>query len=138
MRTQDSGLQAYYWPHRTVGIPVNVERDRQAQRTSPPTSNSTTRSTAGPFQKGPKLPLNSMQSLDGGKKGFLFTAERDGDYEFAVQFVYADGSTNPRTDELERAAANHRRYDRACGEDLADRTTASSGSRPTTTSTRAA
>ena len=59
-----------------------------------------------PFQKGPKLPLNSMQSLDGGKKGFLFTAERDGDYEFTVQFIYPDGSTNPRTDELSRSSAS--------------------------------
>ena len=54
----------------------------------------------GAFQKGPKLPLNSMQSLDGGKKGFLFSAERDGDYEFTVQFIYPDGSTSPRADEL--------------------------------------
>ena len=41
-----------------------------------------------------------MQSLDGGKKGFLFPAERDGDYEFTVQFIYPDGSTSPRVDEL--------------------------------------
>jgi hypothetical protein len=98
-RTQDSGLQAYYWPHRTVGIPVNVaEIGKLANR--PTDLQLYFAVNGGAFQKGPKLPLNAMQSLDGGKKGFLFTAERDGDYEFAVQFQYSDGSTNPRTDEL--------------------------------------
>ena len=98
-RTQDSGLQAYYWPHRTVGIPVNVaEIGKLANK--PSDLQLYYAVNGGAFQKGPKLPLNSMQSLDGGKKGFLFTAERDGDYEFAVQFNYADGTSNPRTDEL--------------------------------------
>jgi hypothetical protein len=98
-RTQDSGLQAYYWPHRTVGIPVNVAEIGKLNN-KPSDLQLYYAVNGGAFQKGPKLPLNSMQSLDGGKKGFLFTAERDGDYEFAVQFNYSDGTSNPRTDEL--------------------------------------
>jgi hypothetical protein len=98
-RSQDSGLQAYYWPHRTVGIPVNVAEIGKLNN-KPSDLQLYFAVNGGAFQKGPKLPLNSMQSLDGGKKGFLFTAERDGDYEFAVQFNYSDGTSNPRTDEL--------------------------------------
>jgi len=98
-RTQDPGLQAYYWPHRTVGIPVNVAEI--AKLTNKPTDLQLYYAVnSGGFQKGPKLALGNMQSLDGGKKGFLFNAERDGDYEFAVQFLYSDGTANPRTDEL--------------------------------------
>jgi len=98
-RTQDPGLQAYYWPHRTVGIPVNVAEI--AKLSNKPTDLQLYYAVnGGAFQKGPKLGLNNMQSLDGGKKGFLFNAERDGDYEFAVQFLYSDGTANPRTDEL--------------------------------------
>lgn len=98
-RTQDPGLQAYYWPHRSVGIPVNVAEI--AKLTNKPTDLQLYYAiNSGGFQKGPKLALGNMQSLDGGKKGFLFTAERDGDYEFAVQFLYSDGTANPRTDEL--------------------------------------
>ena len=94
-RTQDSGLQAYYWPHRTVGIPVNVAEIGKLNN-KPSDLQLYYAVNGGAFQKGPKLPLSSMQSLDGGKKGFLFTAERDGDYEFAVQFNYPDGTSNPR------------------------------------------
>ena len=49
------------------------------------------------LQKAAKLPLTGMQQLDGGKRGFLFSADRDGDYEFTVQFVYPDGTTSPRS-----------------------------------------
>jgi hypothetical protein len=98
-RPQDGDLQPYFWPHRTVGIPVDA--DRIAKLPNKPSSlqlyYSVNRSA---FQKGPKLPPDAMQQLDGGKKGFLFAAERDGDYEFTVQFIYSDGSTSPRSDEL--------------------------------------
>lgn len=96
---QEDGLPPYFWPHRTVGIPVNVE---QLQRLpQPPTYLQLYYAVArGTFQKGPRLPVNQLQPLDGGKRGFLFTAERDGDYEFSVQFVYADGSSSPRFEEL--------------------------------------
>lgn len=98
--TQDGGeLRPHYWPHRTVGIPVDV--DRIAGLSPKPTDlqlyYSVNRSA---FQKGPKLPLNGMQQLDGGKKGFLFAAEKDGDFEFTVQFVYPDGSTSPKAEDL--------------------------------------
>ncbi|MCS7020235.1 MAG: hypothetical protein NZU63_00230 [Gemmataceae bacterium] len=98
-RAQEEGLPAYYWPHRTVGIPVNVE---QLQRLpQPPTQLQLYYAVQrGTFQKGPRLPVTHLQALDGGKRGFLFTAERDGDYEFTVQFVYADGSVSPRLEEL--------------------------------------
>lgn len=98
-RPQDDGIQAYYWPHRTVGIPVDVKRISELPN-KPSDLQLYYAVNRGAFQKGPKLPLNNMQSLDGGKKGFLFTAERDGDFEFTVQFVYPDGSTSPRADEL--------------------------------------
>src|SRR5207248_6953457 len=98
-RTQDDAIPPYHWPHRTVGIPVDVDRiaklaDRPSELQLYYAVN------RGAFQKGPKLPLNKMENLDGGKKGFLFNAERDGDFEFAVQFVYPDGTTRPRADEL--------------------------------------
>ena len=44
--------------------------------------------------EGAQAAARQHESLDGGKKGFLFNAERDGDYEFAVQFVYSDGTAN--------------------------------------------
>lgn len=98
-QTQDDGLQPYYWPSRTVGIPLDA--DRAAKLKDKPTDVQLYYSlNRGPFQKSLKLPLNNLQPLDNGKKGFFFTADRDGDYEFTVQWVFQDGSTNPRTDEL--------------------------------------
>jgi len=96
---QDGDLQAYFWPHRTVGIPVDTERIGKLPN-KPSALQLYYSVNRSAFQKGPKLPPDTMQQLDGGKRGFLFTAERDGDYEFTVQFVYPDGSTSPRTDEL--------------------------------------
>lgn len=98
-RSQEHGLQPYYWPHRTVGIPVDVNLISKLPN-KPTDLQLYYAVNGGSFQKGPKLPLNGMQSLDAGKKGFLFNAERDGEFDFAVQFVYQDNSTNPRTDEL--------------------------------------
>jgi hypothetical protein len=93
------GLQPHYWPHRTFGIPVNA--DEIAKLANKPTHLQLYYSASrGAFQKGPKLPLGTMNELNGGKKGFLFDAPRDGDYEFAVQFVYSDGSVAPKTDSL--------------------------------------
>jgi hypothetical protein len=103
-RSQDGpgpfdGIQPHYWPHRTFGIPVVVEEIAK-QATKPTHLQLYSSASRGPFQKGPKLPLNGLHELNGGKKGFLFDAPRDGDYEFTVQFVYADGSVAPEEGKL--------------------------------------
>ena len=99
-RTQDDGIRPYYWPNRTVGIPVaNV--DQLLKLSNRPSEVQLYYSlNRGPLQKGSKLPLNNMQSLDGGKSGFLFTSDRDGDYEFTVQFLLPDGTASPSTEAL--------------------------------------
>ena len=52
-RTQDPGLQAYYWPHRTVGIPVNVAEI--AKLNNKPTDLQLYYAiNSGAFQKGPR------------------------------------------------------------------------------------
>jgi hypothetical protein len=101
-RPQDGpfgGLQPNYWPHRTFGIPVNA--DEIAKLSNKPTHLQLFYSAnRGAFQRGPKLALNGLHELNGGKRGFLFDAPRDGDYEFTVQFVYSDGSVAPKESEL--------------------------------------
>ncbi len=93
------GLQPHYWPHRTFGIPVNT--DQIAKLENKPTHLQLYYSASrGPFQKGSKLPVGGMNELNSGKRGFLFEAPRDGDYEFAVQFVYANGEVSPKTESL--------------------------------------
>ena len=101
-RPQDGpfgGLQPHYWPHRTFGIPVNT--DQIAKLENKPTHLQLYYSASrGAFQKGSKLPVGGMNELNSGKRGFLFEAPRDGDYEFAVQFVYANGEVSPKTESL--------------------------------------
>jgi hypothetical protein len=98
-RPQDDGIQPYYWPNRTVGIPIAVDRLLK-QQNKPSEAQLYYSLNRGPFQKGPKLSINNMQPLDGGKSGFLFTSDRDGDFEFTVQFIYPDGNVSPRIEEL--------------------------------------
>ncbi len=96
---QDGDLQPFYWPHRSVGIPVDAERIGNLPN-KPSALQLYYSINRSAFQKGAKLTLNDMQQLDGGKKGFLFNADRDGDFEVTVQFIYPDGTVSPRTDEL--------------------------------------
>ena len=93
------GLQPHYWPHRTFGIPV-VRKTIDALETKPTHLQLFHSANRGPFQKGAKLPLNGLQPIGDGKSGFLFEAPRDGEYEFAVQFIYADGSVAPKDAQL--------------------------------------
>jgi len=101
VRPQDpfGGLQPHYQPHRSFGIPIKSE-PLEALATKPTHLQLYYSLARGPFQKGQKLPLNGLQAIGDGKKGFLFEAPRDGDYEFAVQFTYTDGSVSPKTDAL--------------------------------------
>ncbi|HSQ55132.1 MAG TPA: hypothetical protein VLM40_05245 [Gemmata sp.] len=97
--SQDPGLKPYYWPHRSVGIPIDV--DRLKKRANPPSEIQLYYWTNGrELQKGPKLSLNSLQKLNNGRQGFLFQADRDGDYEFTVQWIYPDNTASPQANEL--------------------------------------
>ncbi|MBY0460971.1 MAG: hypothetical protein K2V38_26930, partial [Gemmataceae bacterium] len=98
-RTQEPGLPPTYWPQRSFGLPIDTVT--LAKQEKKPTHLQLYYSLGrGPFQKGPKLAVGALDNINGDKKGILFEAPRDGDYEFAVQLVYADGSVLPRTDAL--------------------------------------
>jgi len=100
-RGQDGGdLQPHYWPHRTVGIPVDLDRISKLPNKPVALQLYYTINRSSTFLKAARLPLDGMQQLDGGKRGFLFQAERDGDFEFTVQFIYADNTVSPLTDQL--------------------------------------
>ena len=96
---QDAG-QTHHWPHRTFYIPVNVERINQAEN-KPTHLQLYSALNRGQWQAGAKLPVNGLQDLGDSKKGFKFQADRDGEYEFSVQYWYASGESSPRkADEL--------------------------------------
>jgi len=99
---QDSpfgGLQPNYWPHRTFGIPVD-EKVIGKLENKPTHLQLYYSANRGPFQKGAKLPVNVLQQINSEKRGFVFEAPRDGDYEFSVQFIYSDGSVAPKESEI--------------------------------------
>lgn len=97
-RPQEAG-QAHHWPHRTFYIPVNVERINQSEN-KPTHLQLYSSLNRGQWQAGVKLPLNDLHNLGDGKKGFKFQADRDGDYEFSVQYWYGSDSSPRRVDEL--------------------------------------
>lgn len=97
---QDPAEKTHYWPHRTFYIPVSVERINQADE-KPTHLQLYSALNRGQWQAGAKLPLDGLQDIGDGKKGFKFTADRDGEYEFSVQYWYAGGAASPRKpDEL--------------------------------------
>ena len=98
----DRTSRPHYWPHRTFSIPVDVATIEKGATV--PTHLQLYYSLArGPWQAGPKLALNALDRLADGKRGFSFTADKDGEYEFSVQYHYRDNSTSPR-DAAELAA----------------------------------
>jgi hypothetical protein len=105
-RAQDGfgdGVQTAYWPHKRVGIPVSqkaIENEfRQSGRPKPTHLQLYSRFNRGTWQKGKKLPLDKLDEVSNGT-GFQFYADRDGEYDFTVQYVFADGTVSPRTEEL--------------------------------------
>lgn len=98
--TPQDPSQTHHWPSRTFYIPVNVDRINQSDP-KPTHLQLYSSLNRGPWQAGAKYPLSGLQDLGEGKKGFKFTADRDGEYEFSVQYWYASGEPNPRKpDEL--------------------------------------
>lgn len=92
--------KTHFWPHRTFYIPVSVEAINQA---SPKPTHLQLYSALnrGKWQAGAKLAVTGLEDIGEGKKGFKFTADRDGEYEFSVQYWYDGGESSPRTaDEL--------------------------------------
>jgi hypothetical protein len=90
-----SAQEPYHWPRRNFDIPVNVARLEQAE--NKPTHLQLYHSlNRGAWKEGPKLPVNGLQDVADGKKGFKYTADRDGEYEFSVQYWYAGGEASPR------------------------------------------
>ena len=102
--SQDTGADPYFWPHRTFYIPVNVARLNSQSDGKPPSDLQLYSSlNRGAWQAGPKLAANKLQDLGDGKKGFQFTSDKDGEYEFSVRYWYADGASSPaKVDELQK------------------------------------
>ena len=93
--------QRFYQPNRAVEIPVNP--DKLAKLPDRPKELQLYWSfRRGAWQPGRKLPLDGLDDLADGRKGFAFKADADGEYEFSVQFHYPDGSARPpKPDELQ-------------------------------------
>ncbi|HEX4612297.1 MAG TPA: hypothetical protein VH092_29150, partial [Urbifossiella sp.] len=103
-RAQDSvadrATKVHYWPHRVFHIPLEVARVEKSftdKNLPVPTHIQLYSSLArGQWQAaGTKKPLAGLDPLPDNKKGFSFTAARDGEYEFSVQYFFKDGSSSP-------------------------------------------
>lgn len=93
------GIATFYWPSRSFNFPI--EAANLAKLNPKPTHLQLFHSlNRQPWQAGPKHGVNSLPDIGEGRTGFRFEATRDGEYEFRVQYTYADGSVTPRTDEM--------------------------------------
>ena len=125
-----------YWPHRTFNIPVNVERINQSEN-KPTHLQLYSSINRGQWQAGAKLPITDLQNLGDGKKGFKFTADRDGEFEFSVQYWYGSENSPRGSDELRADARGRHRHHAAGRSDCRQRQRRAAGRPPTTTWTPA-
>lgn len=92
-------LPVYHRHLRTLEFPVDTARlDQLPQK--PSELQLFYRTSAGRWQAGPRAAVASLPVISDGKRGFRFTVPDDGEFEFAIQFIYPDGSKSPEDGKL--------------------------------------
>ncbi len=90
-----------YWPLREINFPVPVEKI-QAMTPKPVKLRFHVAPDRGKFKLVAEKAINDLDVIDveKAKRGFRYTSPVDGEYDFALQFVYADGDAQPRDGEI--------------------------------------
>ena len=94
---QDAAPRPIFWPLRQIDFPVPVA-DLQREAKKPTKLRFYVARDGSRFDLVSEKPADQLPVISASRnqRGFSYTTERDGVYDFAVQFVYADGSTEPR------------------------------------------
>ena len=97
----DLGPDVRYWPLREIHFPVPLEKI-QAFNPAPTKLRFYAASNRGQFKQVSEKSLANLDVIDAdrNKRGFKYVSPADGEYDFALQFVYANGDTQPRDSEL--------------------------------------
>jgi hypothetical protein len=92
------GQSTKYWPQHEIGFPV----PQQVLDLSPkPVKLRLYAATPnGRFEKVKELPIDRLEEIPNRRPGFQYSTRADGEEEFAVQLVYADGSASPNERDL--------------------------------------
>ncbi len=90
-----------YWPLREINFPVPVDKI-QAENPKPSKLRFYAAASRGQFKLVAERGINDLDTIDADKnrRGFKYASPSDGEYDFALQFVYPDGDVNPREAEL--------------------------------------
>jgi hypothetical protein len=90
-----------YWPLREIIFPVPVEKLLTASP-KPAKLRFYVAANRGEWRQVAERAVDNLDSIDAerNRKGFRYTSSGDGEYDFALQLVFADGSVQPRDREL--------------------------------------
>lgn len=91
--------RTHYWPRRNFDFPIDLEQ-LQPLEDKPAELALFASYRGGPFREVARYDVNRLPKVHGGRYGFPFEADRDGEYEFTVQFIYPGGRVSPRPDEM--------------------------------------
>lgn len=97
----DSDPPVRYWLLRDINFPVPVDRiEAMAQR--PTKLRFYVARNRGRFEEVDTKAVADLPVInpDKGQKGFRYSSPADGEYDFALQFVYADGTAQPADRDL--------------------------------------
>lgn len=87
-----------YSPQLDIGFPVPAEVKELVPRPTKLRLYSSV--NRGAFSKVAERDIDDLSPIPGRRPGFQYTAKGDGEEEFAVQLVYADGTVNPSVEKL--------------------------------------
>lgn len=98
---QDLGPDVRYWPLKEISFPVPIEKI-QAMKPRPSKLRFYAAPERGKFRLATEKAIDELDVINADKnqRGFRYTTAGDGEYDFALQFVYAEGDTQPREDAL--------------------------------------
>lgn len=98
VQAQDTA-RTHYWPRRNFDFPIDPDQlNRLDEKPSELALFASYR--GGAFREVGRYEPSRLPKVNGGRTGFPFEAEKDGEYEFAVQFIYPGGRVSPRADEM--------------------------------------
>jgi hypothetical protein len=98
---QTSTTDPLYWPLRDINFPVPLDKI-SAMQPKPSKLRFFVAADKGNWRAVSEKALNELELLDPdrNRRGFKYSSPMDGEYDFALQFVYSDGTADPREADL--------------------------------------
>jgi hypothetical protein len=98
---QNNAADPIYWSYKEINFPVPLDKIN-AMNPRPSRLRFCVAPDKGNWRTIAEKALNDLELLDPdrNRRGFRYTCPMDGEYDFALQYIFADGTADPRDGDL--------------------------------------